>query len=88
MKCIVIKNDKNRIYFQNYRRISPEEELSKVQSISKEKNISVGKKCETPLDDLYDCKIDGKPFTIVRTEEETFLYAESTDTIEPLKIFE
>ena len=42
-----------------------------------------------PVDDLYDCEIDGKPFTIVRTEEETFLYAESTGTIEKLlKIFE
>ena len=41
------------------------------------------------MDDLYDCEIDGNPFTIVRTEEETFLYAEFTDTIEKLlKIFE
>ena len=42
-----------------------------------------------PVDDLYDCEIDGKPFTIVRTEEETFLYAECMYTIKKLlKIFE
>lgn len=53
------------------------------------RNISIGRRRETPLDDLYDCEIYGKPFTIVRTEEETFLYAENTDTIEELlKIFE
>jgi hypothetical protein len=60
-----------------------------LQNILKEKNITIGRKHETPLDDLYDCEIDGKSFNIVRTEEETFLYAESTDTIEKLlKIFE
>lgn len=89
MKNFLLKNDKNRIYFQNYERISAEEELKKVQSILKEKNIRIGRRRETPLDDLYDCEIYGKPFTIVRTEEETFLYAENTDTIEELlKIFE
>lgn len=89
MKVFLLKNDKNRIYFQNYERISAEEELKKLQSILKKENISIGKKHETPLDDLYDCEIDGNPFTIVRTEEETFLYAECTDTIEKLlKIFE
>ena len=46
------------------------------------RNISIGRRRDTPLDDLYDCEIYGKPFTIVRTEEETFLYAENTDTIE------
>ena len=60
-----------------------------IRSILKKKNISIGRKHETPLDDLYDCEIDGNPFTIVRTEEETFLYTECTDTIEKLlKIFE
>ena len=89
MKTFLLKNDKNRIYFQNYERISAEEELKKLQSILKEKNITIGRKHEMPVDDLYDCEIDGKPFTIVRTEEETFLYAESTGTIEKLlKIFE
>ncbi len=89
MKCFMMESDKNGIYFHNYRRISPDEELRKVQSILKDKNISICKKHETPLDDLYDCEIAGKSFTIVRTEEETFLYAESTDTIEELlKIFE
>ena len=89
MKAFLLKNDKNRIYFQNYERILAEEELIKLQSILKEENISIGKKHETPLDDLYDCEIDGNPFTIVRTEEETFLYAECTYTIKKLlKIFE
>ena len=89
MKAFLLKNDKNRIYFQNYERISTEEELIKLQSILKKENISIGEKHETPLDDLYDCEIDGNPFTIVRTEEETFLYAECTYTIEKLlKIFE
>ena len=89
MKTFLLKNDKNRIYFRNYERISAEEELKKLQNILKEKNITIGRKHETPLDDLYDCEMDGNPFTIVRTEEETFLYAESTDTIEKLlKIFE
>lgn len=89
MKAFLLKNDKNRIYFQNYERISAEEELIKVQSILKKENISIGKKHETLLDDLYDCEIDGNPFTIVKTEEETFLYAECTDTIEKLlKIFD
>ena len=82
MKAFLLKNDKNRIYFQNYERISAEEELIKLQSILKKENISIGKKHETLLDDLYDCEIDGNPFTIVRTEEETFLYAECTGTIE------
>ena len=63
--------------------------MIRLQSILKEENISIGKKNETPVDDLYDCEIDGKPFTIVRTEEEIFLYAENADTIEELlKIFE
>ncbi len=89
MKIFLLKNDKNRIYFRNYERISTEEELIKLQSILKKENISIGKKHETPVDDLYDCEIDGNPFTIVRNEEETFLYAECTDTIEKLlKIFE
>lgn len=89
MKAFLLKNDKNRIYFQNYERISAEEELIKLQSILKKENISIGKKHETLLDDLYDCEIDGNPFTIVRTEEETFLYAECTYTIKKLlKIFE
>lgn len=89
MKIFLLKNDKKRIYFRNYERISTEEELIKLQSILKKENISIGKKHETPVDDLYDCEIDGNPFTIVRTEEETFLYAECTDTIEKLlKIFE
>ena len=89
MKSFLLKNDKNRIYFQNYERISAEEELIKLQSILKKENISIGKKHETPLDDLYDCEIDGKSFNIVRTEEETFLYAECTYTIKKLlKIFE
>ena len=89
MKSFLLKNDKNRIYFQNYERISAEEELIKLQSILKKENISIGKKHETPLDDLYDCEIDGNPFTIVRTEEETFLYAACTYTIKKLlKIFE
>ena len=89
MKIFLLKNDKNRIYFRNYERISTEEELIKLQSILKKENISIGKKHETPLDDLYDCEIDGNPFTIVRTEEETFLYAECTYTIKKLlKIFE
>ena len=89
MKAFLLKNDKNRIYFQNYERISAEEELIKLQSILKKKNISIGRKHETPLDDLYDCEIDGNSFTIVKTEEETFLYAECMDTIKKLlKIFE
>ena len=89
MKTFLLKNDKKRIYFKNHERISAEEELKKVKIILKEKNIRIGRKHETPLDDLYDCEIDGNPFTIVRTEEETFLYAECTDTIEKLlKIFE
>ena len=89
MKSFLLKNDKTRIYFQNHERISAEEELKKLQGILKERNTSIGRKHETPLDDLYDCEIDGNPFTIVRAEEETFLYAECTDTINKLlKIFE
>ena len=89
MKIFLLKNDKNRIYFRNYERISAEEELKKLKSILKDKNITIGRKHETPVDDLYDCEIDGKSSTIVRAAEETFLYAECTDTIEKLlKIFE
>ena len=54
MKNFLLKNDKNRIYFRNYERISAEEELIKLQSILKKENISIGKKHETPMDDLYD----------------------------------
>lgn len=80
-------NDKKRIYFKNHERISAEEELQKVQIILKEKNIRIGRKHETPLDDLYDCEIDEILFTIMKLK--TFLYAECTDTIEMLlKIFE
>jgi len=43
MKAFLLKNDKNRIYFQNYERISAEEELIKLQSILKRK-ISVSVK--------------------------------------------
>ena len=42
MKPFLLKNDKNRIYFQNHERISAEEELKKLQSILKKKNISIG----------------------------------------------
>ena len=58
MKTFLLKNDKNRIYFQNYERISAEEELKKLQSILKEKNITIGRKHEMPVDDLYDCEIE------------------------------
>ena len=54
MKIFLLKNDKNRIYFKNHERISAEEELIKLQSILKKENISIGKKHETPMDDLYD----------------------------------
>lgn len=37
MKTFLLKNDKNRIYFRNYERISAEEELKKLQNILKEK---------------------------------------------------
>ena len=37
MKTFLLKNDKNRIYFRNYERISGEEELKKLQNILKEK---------------------------------------------------
>lgn len=85
----MLENDKNRIYFRNYERISPEEELEKVLSVLRGNNCDIGVKRETPLDDLYDCKINGELFTIVRAEEETFLYAEKTKTIQKLlKIFE
>lgn len=49
MKTFLLKNDKNRIYFRNYERISAEEELKKLQKILKEKNITIGRKHETPL---------------------------------------
>ena len=89
MDAFVFKNDNNRLYFKNYERVSPEEELKNVVDILKKKKCKIGAKHETPLDDLYDCEINGEPFTIVRTEEETFLYAEDSNTIqELLKVFE
>ncbi|RKW34009.1 MAG: nucleoside triphosphatase [Lachnospiraceae bacterium] len=35
MKCFMMESDKNRIYFYNYRRISSDEELRKVQILLK-----------------------------------------------------
>jgi hypothetical protein len=49
MKAFLLKNDKNRIYFKNHERISAEEELKKLQSILKEKNITIRKKARNTV---------------------------------------
>lgn len=88
MKTFLLKNDKNRIYFQNYENFG-RGRAGKITKYFKKEKYQIGRKHETPLDELYDCEMDGNPFTIVRTEEETFLYAECTYTIKKLlKIFE
>lgn len=85
----MMKNDKNRIYFKNYERISPEKELEKVLSVLRENDCEIGEKCETPLDDLYECRVKGEVFTVIRAEDEAFIYAEDFGTIQRLlQIFE
>ena len=84
MNAFRMEKDRNRIYFENYERISPEEELEKVLSVLKENDCEIGVKRETPLDDLYDCRIKGEVFTVIRAEDETFIYAKDFRTIQGL----
>lgn len=85
MQTFRMKNDNNRLYFRNPKRIPPEDELKHIKSILKENGITISDKKEAGLDDIYSCTKDDMHFNIIFTGEETFLYSDDEGCLEKLE---
>lgn len=82
MKTIRMKDDNNRLYFENKERISAEDELKKVLTNLRGRNVKVKKSIMGPAEDVYGCKWGQFEFNLVYTFEESFLYADDPKTID------
>lgn len=89
MKAFQLDNDKKHIYFRNLERRPGEEELQECIDIIQDSGGTVGEKNETPLADLYSCKVGKMSFTILFTGEEALISADNeADVAGIMKIFE
>jgi len=66
MKVFQMKNKPNEISFTNYNRVDEEIILQNALGLlQKNNNIIIGNKVTGPSEDIYNCSISQKPFTLI-----------------------
>lgn len=82
MEAFQMQDDGKRIYFRNLNRIPPGEELAEVLKRLQVAGCQVGSCKAAGLEDIYQCRLDGREFDLLFTGEEAFLYVPSEEDAE------
>ena len=82
MEAFRMQDDGKRIYFKNLNRIPPGEELPEVLQRLQVAACPVGSCKAAGLEDIYQCRLDGREFDLLFTGEEAFLYVPNEEDAE------
>lgn len=87
MRTFRTQDDKNKLFFTNYKRIDEEIVFNEIMQILKDNpNIKISDKEIAPSEDMYRCSISDKGFELIfDIDYGGYIYSNSEKTLEILE---